>query len=198
MRWLCVAHEKEISNFRNFTGGGFTAVPLAVGQFAALAEFSRRAAKEKPASVILFGTCGALDTAHLGKIFSVQHFAYPSILHEELPEFLERYTVVKSAIVVPDLPSATILQNHGISLDAEKFISNQGYIPPTAARPILENMEAATLAFACRALAIPFSAFMCVTNTIGPNGRAEWRKNFREAGHSLGEFIEHKIIETSN
>lgn len=198
MRWLCVAHEKEISNFRNFTGVGFTAVPLAVGQFAALTEFTRRAAEEKPHAVILLGTCGALDAAHLGKIFSVQHFAYPSIAHEELPEFLDHYTAIEKAIVVADLTSATILQNHGISLDAEKFIANQGYIPPTAPRPILENMEAATLAFACRALAIPFSAFVCVTNTIGPNGRAEWRQNFRTAGERLGEFIERVILKTTS
>jgi nucleoside phosphorylase len=87
-------------------------------------------------------------------------------------------------------PAATVLQNHGLSLSTEKFTSDMGYIPTSYPRPVVENMEAASLALFCRDNDIAFTALLCVTNVIGPEARAEWKANFREAGRKLRTAIE--------
>lgn len=187
--WLCVAHEKEIPAFSDFSKAGFTPYALGVGQFASLAEFSRLAAAEKPAGVLLTGTCGSLNKEDIFRVFECRHFALPYIAGEELPEFLPRAVETGPAAKFNNLPRATVLQNHGLSLDSEKFMLNTGYIPPDYPKPVLENMEASSLALFCHARQIPFSALMCVTNKIGPEGRREWKENFKRAGAKLAEVL---------
>ncbi len=185
MLWLCVAHTKEIPGFENLEGGGFQTHELGVGQFKSLTAFSALVAVQKPARVLLAGSCGSLNREDILKTFVCNHFAYPSITGEELPEFMHRYGATAPAVDAGRYQTATVLQNHGLSLSAEKFGGNTGYIPPEYPRPIVENMEAASLAFFCRDQGIAFSALLCVTNAIGPQARSEWRANFREAGVRL-------------
>ncbi len=189
MRWLVVAHAKEIPGFDDFSKGGFTPHALGVGQFDSLAEFARLAAAQKPAGVLLAGTCGSTGREDVFQAFQCQHFALPSVAHEELPEFLPRKVQTAEVVNFAGLRRATVLQNHGISLDAEKFAQNTGYIPREYPRPILENMEAASLALYCRKLGIPFTALLCATNVIGPDGRREWKENFRKAGENLATLL---------
>lgn len=189
MRWLCVAHEKEIPGFQSFSKVGFTPYALGVGQFESLAAFAKLIAAERPEAVVLAGTCGTNDATEIFEIFSCQHFAFPKISGEDLPEFIPRAFVTESALPAGQLPRATVLQNHGVSLDKEKFVFNSGYIPPEFPLPVLENMEAASLAMLCAREKIPFTAIMCVTNAIGPGARSEWRTNFREAGNRLAKEL---------
>lgn len=189
MRWLVVAHEKEIPGFSEFSKAGFTAHALGVGQFDSLAEFARLTAAEKPNGVVLAGTCGSLNKEDVFKTFQCRHFALPSVTHEDLPEFLPRAVATEAAASFAELPQATVLQNHGISLSAEKFSQNMGYIPPDYPRPILENMEASSLALFCQKRQIPFTALLCVTNAIGPEGRREWKENFKRAGAQLAGIL---------
>lgn len=189
MRWLVVAHEKEIPDFQGFSKGGFTPHALGVGQFVSLAEFVRLTASQKPAGVVLAGTCGSLDKGDIFRLVQCQHFALPSIAHEELPEFLQRAVQTAEVVRFTAHGNATVLQNHGLSLNAEKFIQNSGYIPPDYPRPFVENMEAASLAFYCARHEIPFTALLCVTNAIGPDGRREWKENFRKAGDLLAKSL---------
>lgn len=190
MLWLCVAHAKEIPDLRDLQTGGFQIQELGVGQFKSLATFSALATKEKPTRVLLAGSCGSQNRDDLLKIFSCNHFAYPSIAGEELPEFMPRSCATTPAVAAQNFAAATVLQNHGISLSAEKFAGNTGYTPPEYPRPFVENMEAASLAFFCHDHGIAFSALLCVTNTIGPEGRGEWRSNFREAGLRLKAAVQ--------
>ncbi|MBX3720229.1 MAG: hypothetical protein KF713_00175 [Turneriella sp.] len=189
MRWLVVAHEKEIPGFRERVKAGFTAHALGIGQFAALAELARLMASEKPAGVLLAGTCGSPHKEDIFKLFQCQHFVLPFVEHEELPEFLPRAARTEAAAEFAGLPGATLLQNHGISIEAAKFSRNQGYIPPDFPRPVVENMEAASLALYCHEKGVPFTAVVCVTNQIGPGGRAEWKENFKRAGEILAQKI---------
>ncbi|AFM12609.1 purine or other phosphorylase family 1 [Turneriella parva] len=190
MLWLCVAHEKEIPGFASFSKAGFQTHALGVGQFKSLAQFSALVAQNKPARVVLAGSCGSLDRNEVLKVFACQHFAYPSIAHEELPEFMAHCGETRRALPPMNLPAATVLQNHGLSLSAEKFARDLGYIPTSYPRPIVENMEAASLALFCRDNGIDFTAVLCVTNVIGPDARAEWKANFREAGNRLRRALE--------
>lgn len=185
MRWLLAAHEKEIPGFLDFRVSDWQPRAVGVGQFAALSRLSALLAVEKPAAILLAGTAGATEPAAVGQHFAVQHFAYPSIAGEDLPEFLERAFTTEPAISVGGFSPATVLQNHGVSTDLTKFVSNAGYIPPDYPRPILENMEAAALAQLCRRLQIPFTALIAVTNIIGPDARLQWKQNFRRAGEQL-------------
>jgi nucleoside phosphorylase len=190
MRWLLAAHEKEIPGFENFAAGDWQPHALGVGQFASLAELSRLLAHARPAAILLAGTAGAIESRYVGQIFAVQHFAYPSIAGEELPEFFERTFTTQPAIASGGVPPATVLQNHGVTTDAAKFASNTGYIPPSYPKPIIENMEAASLAQLCRRMQIPFTALMAVTNTIGPDARSQWKRNFRQAGEQLAKALQ--------
>lgn len=189
MRWLCVAHEKEIPDFAGLVACGLQPHALGVGQFKSLARFAQLVAAEKPERVVLAGTCGSVASENVMKIFLCQHFVYPSIEGEELPEFMDRACATETAMSRAELPGATVLQNHGLSLNAAKFAGNTGYIPPDYPRPVLENMEAVSLAFFCREQSIPFTAILCATNRIGPNARAEWKANFVEAGQRLAKVL---------
>ena len=117
--WLCVAHEKEIHNLKKFTRVGFTPYALGVGQFFALAEFSRLVTLEKPKQVVLVGTCGSLYKEDIFQLYHATQFAFPSIEGEELPEFLPHTVETTPAWRKQQLPTATVLQNAGISLDAQ-------------------------------------------------------------------------------
>ncbi|MFZ5628521.1 MAG: hypothetical protein ACOY5B_05295 [Spirochaetota bacterium] len=190
MRWLLAAHEKEIPGFQDFNTPDWQPHAVGVGQFASLARLSALMAVERPSGVLLVGTAGATDAASVGQQFAVQHFAYPSITGEDLPEFLERAFTVEPALSLGGFSPATVLQNHGVSTDLTKFVSNAGYIPADYPRPIIENMEAASLAQLCRRLQIPFTAFLAVTNTIGPDARMQWKQNFRRAGEELAKTLQ--------
>ena len=190
MRWLLAAHEKEIPGFGSFRAGGWQPHAVGVGQFAALSRLSALLAGEKPAAILLVGTAGTTEPAAVGQLFAVQHFAYPSIAGENLPEFLERAFTTEPALSVGGFSPATVLQNHGVSTDLTKFVSNAGYIPTNYPKPIIENMEAASLAQLCRGLKIPFTALLAVTNTIGPDARTQWKHNFRQAGEQLAKTLQ--------
>lgn len=189
MRWLCVAHEKEIPDFDALSQGDILTHVLGVGQFQALASFSALLTTSRPDSVILIGTAGSPDSSDVMRIFHCEHFALPKIAEEDFPEFLARCVQTQPAFSHHNLPAATIVQNQGISLNQEKFIANTGYIPMDYPQTYLENMEATSLALFCKSQGIAFSAVVCVTNLIGPNGRADWRKNFREAGTKLRAIL---------
>ncbi|MCX7632143.1 MAG: hypothetical protein N2Z22_02280 [Turneriella sp.] len=183
-RWLVVAHAREIPGFASLSFPGWEKRVLGIGQFAALSCLAEMLAYELPQAVLLVGTAGTTEEQNVGKIFLANHFAYPQIKDEELPEFIERYFTTQPALVA-DFPRATLLQNHGVSLRREKFYTNAAHIPADFPQPVLENMEATSLAEHCRRKQVPFSALIAVSNTIGSNARNEWRKNFRTAGQKL-------------
>ncbi len=189
MRWLIAAHEKEIPGFETFCQGDWQPYAVGVGQFAALSRLAELLAVEKPTAILLAGTAGTTEQTDIGRQFAVQHFAYPSIAGEELPEFLARAFTTEPALSLGGVPAATLLQNQGVSIDRTKFVSNAGYIPPNYPRPVLENMEAAALAELCRTKQIPFTALIAVTNTIGPDARLQWKQNFRRTGEMLAASL---------
>lgn len=189
MNWLCVAADSEIPDLNRIIAAGWTKHVLGIGQFDALMTISRLLADQKPDGVILAGTCGTTNTADIGRIYACQHFAFPSVQKEDLPEFMEQSFSTVNAIDVANFSAATVLQNHGVSLDRLKFESNAIKIPQSYPQPIVENMEAASVALACKRSAIHFTALLCVTNEIGPNARTEWKKNFRSAGAKLAEAL---------
>jgi nucleoside phosphorylase len=188
MLWICAAHPQEVEGFGQLSSRDVRTLVLGVGQYAALATFAAEIQSKKPDGVILLGTCGAEEDLNLMKILKVQHFAYPSISDEELPEFLPRAWMTENTGFATGLTGATVLQNHGISMNAAKFRANQGYIPEHFPRPILENMEAASVSAYCRERDIPFTALLAVSNVIGPEARRQWKANFRDTGLALGEI----------
>lgn len=197
MRWLVVAHEKEIPDLANLEGAGWKVVVLGVGQFASLANFAHLAAKEKPSGVLLLGTAGAQTEKLVGEIFHCSHFAMPQIENEELPDIMERTATTTPVLETGLFSTATVLQNAGVSIDARKFELNLAYIPPTFPRPVLENMEAFSLALYCAKEKIYFSALLRVSNVIGPEGRRQWQENFKAAGVALRATFVREIQQTT-
>lgn len=189
MKWLCVAHEKEIPNFQEFSRNDWQTHAVGIGQFHALLHFAELLTKNKPDAVILAGTCGTPNKADVMRTYLCHHFAFPFVASEEVPEFLEQHFSTHPAYSAAGFTQATVLQNYGVSLNAEKFHANTGKIPGEFPQPALENMEAASLALACKRFDIPFSALLCATNQIGPAARMEWKQNFRAAGEKLTHAI---------
>lgn len=201
MRWLVVAHDKEIPNFYSLATNDWQPIVLGVGQFAALARLSALlSSNPHPEGIVLIGTAGCLGSDAVDRIYQVQHFAYPSIAGEELPEFLPRACetepVVRagSGTGAGELPLATVVQNHGVSIDAEKFLLNTRYVPPQYPRPILENMEATALAMLCNAYKLAFSALLYTTNTIDPGARLQWQKQHALAGEKLAGLLQDILL----
>lgn len=189
MKWLCVAHEKEIPDFSALAINGWQTHAVGIGQFRSLMHFTELLVREKPGAVLLAGTCGAVDKADAMRIYLCNHFAFPTVANEEVPEFLEQNFFTSPALAATGFAPATVLQNYGVSLDKEKFSANAQKIPPDFPKPFVENMEAASLALACRRAGISFSALLCVTNQIGPTARTEWKQNFTAAGEKLAHTI---------
>lgn len=55
---------------------------------------------------------------------------------------------------------------------------------------MLENLEAFSLARFCEIHKIGFSAFVAVTNRVGPSGSEQWAANYR----SMGQALQQKLI----
>ncbi len=185
MKWLCVAHEKEIPDLAALANTGWRTHAVGIGQFHSLVHFTELLANEKPEAVLLAGTCGSVDKADVMHICLCNHFAFPFVANEEVPEFLEQNFFTHAAVENTDFLRATVLQNYGVSLDGGKFMANAKKIPVDFPGRVVENMEAASLALACKRLATPFSALLCVTNEIGAAARIQWKQNFRAAGEKL-------------
>ena len=58
-----------------------------------------------------------------------------------------------------------------------------------SARPVLENLEAFSLARFCEIHKIEFTAFLAVTNTVGPGGSEEWSRHYRSMAETLQEKV---------
>ena len=54
----------------------------------------------------------------------------------------------------------------------------------------VENMETFGLARAAQMYSVPFSAFFCITNRVGPDGSVEWQQNYR----TLSEDLQQRIV----
>ncbi len=52
-----------------------------------------------------------------------------------------------------------------------------------------ENMECFGLAWAAAKVDVPFSALFAITNTVGPDGSAQWRRNYRAFSQELQKRI---------
>jgi nucleoside phosphorylase len=53
----------------------------------------------------------------------------------------------------------------------------------------VEHLESYGVAVACSALGIPFIAVLGVANTVGSQGRAQWRANHESASVAAGEHL---------
>lgn len=57
----------------------------------------------------------------------------------------------------------------------------------------VENLELFGLAKVANQFQIPITAYLVITNTVEPNGSADWQKNWREFSNQLQRrFLEHK------
>lgn len=64
-------------------------------------------------------------------------------------------------------------------------------VPRFQNRSVMENLEAYAVAAFCEKFSIPMGCFLAITNTVGPQGSAEWQRNHVE----LGNFLQRVIID---
>ena len=56
-------------------------------------------------------------------------------------------------------------------------------------RPVMENLEVFGMARFCEIHKIDFTAFLAVTNTVGPGGSEEWSRHYRSMAETLQEKV---------
>ena len=64
-------------------------------------------------------------------------------------------------------------------------------VPRFQNRLVMENLEAYAVAAFCEKFSIPMGCFLAITNTVGPQGSTEWKRNHVE----LGIFLQQLIID---
>lgn len=57
-----------------------------------------------------------------------------------------------------------------------------------------ENLEAYGMAYVCNRRSIPFTALFALTNFVGPNGSADWQKNYMD----MSKNLQKKILQSFN
>ncbi|MBE7439519.1 MAG: hypothetical protein HS115_13765 [Spirochaetales bacterium] len=68
-------------------------------------------------------------------------------------------------------------------------------VDPGAGEWTHENLECAGLAYVASLYQLPFAALLAVTNSVGPQGSAEWKGNYKEQGGTLQRCLKKHILE---
>jgi len=136
----------------------------------------------KPPGVLLIGSCGAYAGCGLsiGDIVLGTRFLLAAsrgelgpIPNEARPKSLPRRG--RSAVVCSTL-SITTDDEEAARLEKQSGAH-------------VENLEAFAVARACELAGVPFTAVLGVTNTVGKNGRAEWRANAERVAELVIEVV---------
>jgi len=134
----------------------------------------------RPDAVLLAGTAGSRDSGHIFKISLSNFFINTRFSFEEIPEFIpESWTTlpIDGLQSIPHMLNVPVYSSFGISKSFDHFSNTMNNA--------WENMEALSLSYICYKMKIPFAALLCCTNQICPEGRNQWKQNYKKAGEIL-------------
>lgn len=166
----------------------YEAHALGVGNLSAAFSIDELLRSGRFSEVIFLGSAGAYTDAEFPAFVTSSHF----VNHEA--------AVILGNARIPDLLPSVIQSQPG---NAAQFLQEELGFPQgivncpdsISLQPLrppgidYENMECFGAAFAARRHNIPFSAFLAVTNRVGPDGSREWLATFREKGAALQREI---------
>lgn len=147
------------------------------------------AREAKGKHVIYIGSCGGFYDFTSPHLVSVEKVLWmPPCLRTGLaqePEGLHKPFEIPSEIKTFDLPQKTLLTSPTVSLKDDILESLR--LPP--ASELVENMELYSCVGGILSSAKKFDVVLGVTNQVGPNGRLQWRENFRKVAKMTSDFV---------
>jgi purine-nucleoside phosphorylase len=179
---LLAAFPPELAGLDAAPPSGWRIATVGVGAVAAAASTARLLAEERPARVLLVGTCGAYDGRLLvGDALAASPVLVTSV--EELEGRAYRPEIERTRFEATwALPEAFPV--HAVAVTAAITASDEGS-RRLASVAAAEHLEASGVFAACHAAGVPVAAALAVANRCGPGANAEWRANHARVSRAL-------------
>ena len=179
---LLAAFAPELAGLDAAPPPGWRVATVGVGAISAAAETARLLAAERPARVLLVGTCGAYD----GRLLVGDALAASPVLVTSVEELegrayrpeVER-TRFEATWALPDE-----FPVHAVAVTAAITASDES-ARRLASIAAAEHLEASGVFAACHAAGVPVAAALAVANRCGPGANAEWRANHARVSRAL-------------
>jgi nucleoside phosphorylase len=141
--------------------GDLQGAPVGIGLCEALLGTAALLRSQRPELLVFVGTAGALPGSALaiGAVVQVRTVGYSPRHPEPL-----------LARALSDIPAVDVIANLAITTDmvlATKYAEHSG----------VEHMEAYGFALACTRANVPWACVLAITNEVGPEAHAQWKKN---------------------
>jgi nucleoside phosphorylase len=178
---------------------------VGIGLSAAAAGAALRAAAERPALVVLVGTCGVYEAAGVAagdvvvanRVELVEPCAIGALGGwTEIPQpvrlVYEASAEAAAAFEKAGAKLVGVATTLGVTVD--------DHVATEIARTTgasAEHMEAHGVAAACAALGVPFVAVLGVANTVGSRARDEWKANHLRASRAVAPLLLRGLAELS-
>lgn len=177
---ICGAFAPEIAQLQHHyeDNPSIIVAPVGIGAIAAASTTTALIAQHAPSHILFTGTCGILTpsplsigevvrakTIHLGDIGAL---AGDNHLPEAMTTPITSIHFLDSQNSIPErdvfCPLAITHSETGAALLRQNFPGG-----------CVENLECFAVAWAATQNRLPFEAILGISNTIGPNGHAEWK-----------------------
>ena len=152
-------------------------------------------AKDKEVWVV--GTCGSWKPFEGVELLTTHRILWLPVCERmglgESIEGLEPPIMLTPTSAVEKLPSYTLVCGPTIASSSEIVprIRNKYELDEMT---LAENIEFYVFAKNLARVAKKVNFLLAITNQVGPNGRRQWRENFREAAEKSAQFIRSKLV----
>jgi purine-nucleoside phosphorylase len=179
---LLAAFAPELAGLESSRPAGWRVATVGVGAVAAAAATARLLAEERPARVLLLGTCGAYDGRLLvGDLLAASPVLVTSL--DELEGRAYRPEIERTRWEATwSLPEA--LPVHAVAVTPAITSTEEG-ARRLAALAAAEHLEAAGVFAACHEAGVPVAAALAVANRCGPGASVEWRTHHARVSRAL-------------
>jgi len=171
-----------------------------IGSITAAARMGNILCERKPKRVLFVGSAGCRkNAAALLSFVSATESKLADLALAENQAYLPAAATLNYAAdktfadrllsISPKPISAAVYSAAGISRGAECAEKLSRFADAS-----FENLELFGVAAACAEHGIPWNAFCCVTNSLGPGSHEEWKSNFREAAKRTAELLSELLL----
>ncbi len=183
---LLAAFPPELAGLDAAPPAGWRVATTGVGAISAAAATARLLAEQRPARVLLVGTCGAYDgRLVLGDLLLAS--AVIATSQDEVEGRAYRPELEQTRWEATWTP-AVALPAHPVAVPPAITTSAEG-ARSLAALAAAEHLEAAGVFAACHAAGVPVAAALAVANRVGPDANAEWRANHARVSRALADAL---------
>jgi purine-nucleoside phosphorylase len=183
---LLAAFAPELAGLDAAPPPGWRVATVGVGAIAAAAATARLLAAERPARVLLVGTCGAYD----GRLLVGDALAASPVVSTSLDELEGRAyrPEIERTRWDATWPLPGEFPVHAVAVPPAITSSEEG-ARRLATLAAAEHLEASGVFAACHAAGVPVAAALAVANRCGPGANAEWRASHARVSKSLVQAL---------